>query len=337
MANKIKGLVSKNKRRFQDYGYDLDLTYIYPNIIAMGFPAMRLEGVYRNNIDDVVGFLEERHRDHYKVYNLCSERKYDASKFWSRVANYPFDDHHPPRLELIKPFCEDLDNWLLEDEQNVAAIHCKAGKGRTGVMICAYMLHRHKFKTSEQALEYYAKTRTRDHKGVTIPSQRRYVKYYEHLVTRQLEYKPCSLLLQRIRFETIPMFNGATCTPCFDIYQSAVKVFSSPVYEGIRKGETSRDLVLMQPVPLCSDIMIEFFNKTKMMKKEKMFHFWFNTYFVYDLEEIPMNGSSHDDSAHKHYLTVTLPKMDLDRANKDKSHKLFSPNFKVSINFSRNI
>ena len=100
----------------------------------------------------------------YKIFNLCNERSYDISKFGDACATFAFEDHGAmtrsdrrrrataaataaavaadalllllplgaPPLPLVKAFCASAKSWLLGGMEQVVAIHCKAGKGRTG-------------------------------------------------------------------------------------------------------------------------------------------------------------------------------------------------------------
>ena len=61
----------------------------------------------------------------------CSERSYEKTKFHGPVVDYPFDDHQPPMFEMIGQFCNDVQDWLKQDPNHVAVIHCKAGKVMT--------------------------------------------------------------------------------------------------------------------------------------------------------------------------------------------------------------
>lgn len=79
--NIVKILVSKKKNRYVSDGFDLDLSFITPNLIAMGFPSQGFESYYRNSMDDVKLFLQKKFNGRYKIYNLCSEKTYDDKEF----------------------------------------------------------------------------------------------------------------------------------------------------------------------------------------------------------------------------------------------------------------
>ena len=66
-----------------------------------------------------------------------------------------------------------------------------------------------------------------------------------------------------------------------------------------------------------------------------MFIFWFNTYFVkcgYTPDKPDGGGEKnfeYTDEEGSEHRTFTLSKEDLDKANKDKKHKIYPPEFKV--------
>ena len=360
----VRGLVSKKKIRYVDkqHGFNLDLSYIpsgvpFPTLpidstyekdkkpqrtqlIAMGFPSEGTEGLYRNPIKEVRRFFDTFHKDKFKIYNLCSEKAYDVEKLFNpdeeettskaRTARFGFDDHNPPPLHLMLPFCKDLEKWLTDDPENVASIHCKAGKGRTGTLICVYLVHTGRY-TADEALAEFGRARTENAKGVTIPSQQRYVHYYEQLKLRNYEVVERKYQITHIRFITVPTFDSALhgygCDPTFSVHQQSYKqdvenqhvCETTKIYDyrdfaqvrHFKKDDRFVDLDTSQHhLVVHGDVKIQFYEKDQ--ASGKMFHIWFNTGFI-----------------ENNYLC--FDKSVIDKACKDKENKVFDSNFKIEI------
>ena len=61
-------------------------------------------------------------------------------------------------------FCIDITLLFLRDKESVAAIHCKAGKGRTGTMIICYLIFSGLFDDIDIATSHYGQKRTKNEK-----------------------------------------------------------------------------------------------------------------------------------------------------------------------------
>ncbi len=66
-----------------------------------------------------------------------------------------------------------------------------------------------------------------------------------------------------------------------------------------------------------------------------MFHFWFNTFFVvnplpHDSRRSTDSTTSEVNGSTSETYVLTLRKDEIDKANKDKTNRIFSPNLKVS-------
>lgn len=175
--------VSGSKKRYIHKGYDLDLAYITPRIIVHGFPATGIEHLYRNPRYEIRRFMDEHHADHYKVFNFCCEpgRGYDPSVYHGRVERYPFKDHNTPPLETLVAFANSAKAWLEEDPSNVVNMHCKAGKGRAGLMCCVLLVRTGSAPSAIDAMDLYDRERVYNNRGLTVTSQRKFVIFYEQL------------------------------------------------------------------------------------------------------------------------------------------------------------
>ncbi|KAM8834886.1 putative tyrosine-protein phosphatase TPTE [Synchiropus picturatus] len=324
-------MISENKRRYQKDGFDLDLTYVTERVIAMSFPSSGKQSFYRNPIKEVARFLDTKHQDHYKVYNLCSEKGYDPQFFHYRVERVFIDDHNVPSLEDMLKYVSSVREWMSSHPDNVVAIHCKGGKGRTGTMVCTWLVDNEQFESAQESLDYFGerrtdKSRSSKFQGVETPSQSRYVGYYEVMKTqfnRQLP-PPRSLRIKSLRVHSIAgvgkgdgsdlkvkvLVRKELVFRCVCATQENCTVFPDV-------GNNAVVISLQNGPVVDGDVKVMFESSAGLPKgyEDVPFYFWFNTSFVSD---------------HR----LFLPREELDNPHKPKTWDLYKEDFAVTVSFS---
>lgn len=96
-------------------------------------------------------------------------------------------------------------------------VHCNAGKGRTGTLISCFLIYSGLADNAKDAISYYGWKRFKHGKGVTQPSQVRYVYYFEKVYKRLIK-SPILKSPEKIIIHTIPELNSSgKCRPYVEI------------------------------------------------------------------------------------------------------------------------
>uniref|UniRef100_A0A673M2Z2 Tensin-1-like n=1 Tax=Sinocyclocheilus rhinocerous TaxID=307959 RepID=A0A673M2Z2_9TELE len=202
--------------------YEVDLVYITERIISVSFPSNVEEPSYSANIKEVATMLRSKHGDNYLLFNL-SEKRYDISKLNPKVLDFGWPDHHAPALDKICSICKAMDTWMNADSHNVVVLHNKGNRGRTGVVVAAYMHYSNISASADQALDRFAMKRFYEDKVLPVgqPSQRRYVQYFSGLLSGHIKINNKPLFLHHVIMHGIPNFESkGGCRPFLKIYQA---------------------------------------------------------------------------------------------------------------------
>ena len=129
------------------------------------------------------------------------------------------------------------------------------------------MLYAGLWNTTDEAMTFYAAMRTYNQKGVTIPSQIRYIRYFEHYL--KLGMPPArTLLVKEVRLSGMPVSKGDLR---FSIIIKTVPVLKQDVEKAKKKDKSDEGLsFLCNDVPVVGDVKMQIQDLTKGTLSEKV-------------------------------------------------------------------
>jgi len=131
-----------HKFNLNEYLYYNDYQFRDMTIILDKFMAMSCPSNYK--FDNIISELKKKKIKN--IIRLNNEDSYDKKLFEDNdiiVHDLYFEDMTTPSIDIIKKFLNIISNYSVEE---IFAIHCKAGIGRTGILICIYLILKFNFK-----------------------------------------------------------------------------------------------------------------------------------------------------------------------------------------------
>uniref|UniRef100_A0A8C7NIR7 Tensin 1 n=1 Tax=Oncorhynchus mykiss TaxID=8022 RepID=A0A8C7NIR7_ONCMY len=279
-------LLSVSLLQAMDENYEVDLVYITERIISVSFPSGAEERSYTSNIKEVASMLASKHGEHYLLLNL-SERRNDITKLNHKVLEFGWPDHYAPALDKICSMCKAMDTWLNADQHNVVVLHNKGNRGRTGVVVAAYMHYSNISASADQALDRFAMRRFYEDKALPVgqPSQRRYVRYFSGLLSGHIKINNKPLFLHHVIMHGIPNFESkGGCRPFLKIYQAMQPVYTSGIYNVQGDSHTSICITIEPGLLLKGDILLKCYHKRfRSPIRDVIFRVQFHTCAIHDL------------------------------------------------------
>ncbi|KAK2862357.1 hypothetical protein Q5P01_001890 [Channa striata] len=289
-SQKKRGSIQRSKsveqvmEHVMEHHYDFDLTYITERIISVFFLPGLEEQQYHRNLQEVASMLKSKHQDKFLLLNL-SEKRHDITRLNPKVQDYGWPDLHAPPLDRICAICKAMETWLTSDPNNVVVLNCKGNKGKTGVIVAAYMHYSKISAGADQALTTLAMRKFCEDKVSSSlqPSQNRYIYYFGGLLSGTIKMNSSPLFLHQILIPSLPNFQaGGGFCPFLKIYQSLQLVYTSGVYDP-QSSRARKLCVTLEPALLLKgDIMVKCYHRrSRAAEREVIFRVQFHTCTVH--------------------------------------------------------
>ena len=330
MAAIVRAAMSKDSKRYQKMGFDLDLTYITTRMVCMAAPAV--DEMFTRAVDGTViglndafllaAYFNSLHYNNFRVFNFCAEElgNYSTKLFFDRVKRIPTIEKTAPALTDVLMFCENAMHFMYVDESRIIVLHCNSGRERSGVFACAFLLYSGHCANAKSAIRYFAQKRvghlslTEEDSVLEGASLRRVVEYVDSVLHDKRTFAPTELLLGGIQFSGLMFARGmSVIVTCKGI----VVLDTNDKGSSVKVGKSGSS-VTWNPVIVAGDTQVAVFTEGRKAQFQNArgglqvpdFFVHFHTAFVrkqksftFERHDIDFVGQSKTALSH---LTVTL-------------------------------